>query len=140
MHEFYSRSTSVNLGAAKSVSTEKSNEEETSTENVVVRKIVPKNNNLVLLRTSAAKVINPSSGKCALMYAQHDTASQVTLISERLCNELGLKKKDSNAITILTLAEETTPASGVVEFNLESLTTKEIFTVNDVVVVPDDDR
>ena len=137
MHEFYSRSTSVNLGAAKSVSTEKSNEEETSTENVVVRKIVPKNNNLVLLRTSAAKVINPSSGKCALVYTQHDTASQV---SERLSNKLGLKKKDSNAITILTLAEETTPASGVVEFNLESLTTKEIFTVNDAVVVPDDDR
>ena len=79
--------------------------------------------------------INPSYGRCALVYAQHDNASQVTLISERLSNELGLKKKDSNAITIRTLAEETTLASGVVEFNLGSLTTKEIFTVNDAVVV-----
>ena len=51
--------------------------------------------------------------------------------------------KDNNAITIRTLAEETTPASGLVQFNLESLTTKEIFTVNDAVVVPgfmDDER
>ena len=104
LHEFYSRSTSVNLGATKPVSTEKSNEEKTSTESVVVRKMVPNNNNLVLLRTSAVKVINPSSGKCALVYAQHDTASQVTLILERLSNELGLEMKDSNAITIRTLA------------------------------------
>ena len=136
LHQFYSRSTSVNVGAAKPVRTEKSNEEETNTENVVVRKMVPNNNNLVLLRTSAVKVINPSSGRCALVYAQHDTASQVTLVSERLRNELGLKMEDSNAITIRTLAEETTPASGVVQFNLESLTTKEIFTVNDAVIVP----
>ena len=143
LHEFYSRSTSINLGAAKSVSTKKSNKGETSTENVVVWKMVPNNNNLVLLRTSAVKVINPSSGRCALVYAQHDTASQVTLISEELSNELGLKIKDSNAITIRTLAEETTPASGVVQFNLESLTTKEIFAVNDAIVVPgfmDDER
>ena len=143
LHEFYSRSTSVNLGAAKPVSTEKSNEEETSTENVVVRKMVPNNNNLVLLRTSAVKDVNPSSGRCALMYAQHDAASQVTLISEALSNELGLKMKDSNGITIRTLGEETMPASGVVQFNLEPLTTKEIFTVNDAVVVPgfmDDER
>ena len=51
--------------------------------------------------------------------------------------------KDSNAITIRTIAEETTPASGVVQFNLQSFTTKEIFTVNDAVVVPgfmDDER
>ena len=135
MHEFYSRSTSVNLGAAKPVNIEKSKEEETSTENVV-RKVVPNNKNLVLLRTSAVKVINFSSGRCASVYAQHDTASQVTLISERLSDEFGLKMNNSNAITSRKLAEETTPANGVVQFNLESLTTKEVFTVNDAVVVP----
>ena len=61
------------------------------------------------------------------MYVQQDTAFQVTLISERLSNELGQKMKDSPAITIRTLAEETTPSSGLVQFNLESLTTKEVF-------------
>ena len=64
-------------------------------------------------------------------YAQHDTAFQVTLISERLSNELCLKMKDSPAITIRTLAEENTP-----QFNLESVTTKEVFVIKDVVVVP----
>ena len=117
MHEFYSRSTSVNLGATKPV----------CTENVVVRKMVPNNNNLVVLRTSAVKVISSNSGRCVLVYLQHDTASQVTLISERLSDELDLKMKDSNAITIRTLAEEITPANGVVQFNLESLTTTEIY-------------
>ena len=38
LHEFYSSSTSVNLGAAKPVSTNKCNEEETNTKNLVVRK------------------------------------------------------------------------------------------------------
>ena len=98
--------------------------------------MVPNNNNLVLLCTSVVKVINSSSKRCALVHAQYDAASQVTLTLERLSNELGLKKKDSNAITIHTLEEETTRASGVVQFKLESLTTKEIFTVNDAVVVP----
>ena len=101
------------------------------------------NNNLVLLCTSAVKIINPSSGRFALVYAQHDTVFQVTLISERLSNELGLKLKDSPAITICRLTEESTPASGVVQFNLESLTTKKLFAVKDAVVVPgfiDDER
>ena len=132
MHEFYSRSTSINLGVAKPVSTEKSNEEETSNENHIVRKMVPNNNNLVWHGTSTVKVINPSSGRCALMYAPHDTASQVSLILERFSNKLG-KMKDRPAITICTSAEETTPASGVVQLNLESLTTKEVFAVNDAV-------
>ena len=33
-----------------------------------------------MLRTSAARVINPVIGKSTLPYAQHDTASQATLI------------------------------------------------------------
>ena len=135
MHEFYSRPTSFSLEAAKPVSTNKFNEEETNTENVVLRKMIPNNNNLVLLRTSAVKVINPSSERCALVYAQHDTTFQITLISKRLSNQLGLKMKDSPAITIRTLAEETTPACRVVQFNLESLTTKEVFAVKYAVVI-----
>ena len=81
----------MTLTRSSSITTETSNEQETSTKNVIVRKMVPTNNNLVLLRTSGVKVINPSSGRCALVYAQHDTALQVTLISEWLSNELGLK-------------------------------------------------
>ena len=45
--------------------------------------------NTVLLGTSAVKVINPGTGKATLAHAQHDTASQATLISKSLRNELG---------------------------------------------------
>ena len=72
----------------------------------VVRKLTPKNNN-VLLRTSAVRVINPSSGKSVLAYAQHDSASQATLISERLKNELDLNVDTKSAVTIRTLADQT---------------------------------
>ena len=54
---------------------------------VTVRKLIPATNN-VLLRTSAVRVINPRTGKSTLVYAQNDTASQVTLISKRLKDEL----------------------------------------------------
>ena len=37
-----------------------------------------------MLRISAVRVINPVTGKSTLIYAQHDTASQTTLISNRL--------------------------------------------------------
>ena len=75
--------------------------------------MIPNNNNLVLLCTNLVRVINPSFGRCALVYAQHGTASQVTLISEMFINEFGLKMKDSPGITIRTLAEKTTPFSEV---------------------------
>jgi len=48
-------------------------------------------NNGILLRTSAVRVIIPLTGKSTLAYAQHDMASQATLISERLKNGLGLE-------------------------------------------------
>ena len=40
------------------------------------------NNCVVLLHTSAVKVVNLKTGKLALAYTQHDTASQATVISE----------------------------------------------------------
>ena len=68
-------------------------------EQPIVRKLTPNNNNTVLLRTSAVRVINPSTGRSTLVYVQHDTALQATLISERLKNEFNLavdKKTEYN--------------------------------------------
>ena len=138
LHEFYNKSASVNLGAVKPVNTDKFDEKKINTEDVVRKMMLNNNNNLVLVhtRTNAVKVINLSSRRCAFVYAQHDTASQVTLILERLSNNLDLKMKDSLAIMINMLVEETMPATEVVQFNLESLTTKEVFAIKDAVVVP----
>ena len=86
--DLYKQSNSVNFGAAEvnhsSVLPEADSEpidEISYGEQAVARKLKP-NHDVVLLRTSAVRVINPDTGKSTLAYAQHDTASQATLISE----------------------------------------------------------
>ena len=89
LHESYAQSRCVDVGAENNVSFNVLDNDNITIERnpPVVRKLTPNYNN-VLLRTSAVRVINPCSGKSVLAYAQHDTASQATLISERLKNEL----------------------------------------------------
>ena len=50
---------------------------------------------VVLLRTISVRIINPNSGRSILAYAQLDSASQATLISESLCAELGLEQHNN---------------------------------------------
>ena len=102
----------------------------------MVRKLKP-NHNVVLLRTSAVRVINPDTGKLTLAYAQHSTASQATIISESLKTELGLNTNKDKTITISNLAQQTTPSCGLAHFSIESLTTGETFRVRDALVAPD---
>ena len=92
-------------------------------EQPIVRKLTPNNNNTVLLSTNAMRVINPNTGRFTLVYAQHDTASQATLISEKLKNELNLTVDKKRNITIRTLAQQTTSSGGLTEFTLQSLST-----------------
>ena len=77
----------------------------------------------VLLRTSAVRVINQTTGCSTLAYAQHDTASQATLISISLREELGLEVTTDPFITIRTLADQTASCIGKTDFSLESLVT-----------------
>ena len=101
-----------------------------------MRKLAPKNCATVLLRTCAVRVFHPDTNKCTLAYAQHDTASQATLISEQLKNELGLNVNTNRKIRIRTLAEQTSKSSGCTSFKLQSLATDEVFAVNNALVVP----
>ena len=103
---------------------------------LVARKICP-SNKIVLLRTCAVKVINPRTGRFTLAYAQHDTASQGTIVSKSLMDELGLVASKRSQIHIRTLANEFTPCRGIVNFELESLTTGERFDVENALVVPE---
>ena len=143
LHDLYKQSNSVNVGAAEvnrcRVLPEAGSgpvDETSDGEQAVVRKLKP-NHDVVLLRTSAVRVINPDTGKSTLAYAQHDTASQATLISEGLKTELGLNTNKDKTITISTLAQQTTPSYGLTDFSMESLTTGETFRVRDALVVPD---
>ena len=92
-------------------------------------------NTNVLLRTSAVQVINPRTGNSTLVYAQHDTASQVTLVSERLVNELDLNVNFDHVLNIRTLAEQTTKSAGFTELKLQSRTTNEVFEIKNALVV-----
>ena len=92
-------------------------------------------NTNVLLRTSAVRAINPRTGNSTLVYAQHDTASQVTLVSERLVNELDLNVNSDHVLNIRTLGEQTTKIAGFTELKLQSLTTNEVFEMKNAVVV-----
>ena len=89
-----------------------------------------------MLRTSAVRVINPVTGKSTLAYAQHDTASQATLISDWLKNELDLKTVSDPTVTIKTLSDQTAITEGRTDFSLESLSTGEEFSVKNALVVP----
>ena len=106
------------------------------------RKLNSVDNGVVLLRTSAVRVINPNTGKSTLAYAQHDTASQVTLISDALKTELGLETNSDPNVKIRTLSDETVDCKGRTAFKLESLHTGEKFVIENALVVPkfsDDD-
>ena len=144
LHEFYFQSRSVNDGAAEieksrgPVSERRASEPPNNDDQVLVsRKTIPVKNNNVLLRTSAVRVVNPHTGKSTLVYAQHDTASQATLVSERLINELNLKVDTNHSISIRTLAQQATRSVGLVEFNLQSLSTDETFEIKNALAVPE---
>ena len=140
LHEIYVNSDSVNLGAASAghcptLVTPGAGKKQTDTKQTVVRNLAF-NNNLVMLRTSAVRVVNPVTGKSTLAYAQHDTASQATMISKSLRDEFGLATKMDHAISICTLAEQTMRSGGITNFEIESLFNKEIFAVQNALVVP----
>ena len=77
----------------------------------------------VLLQTSAVRVINQTTGRSTLAYAQHDTASQASLISDSLQKELGLEVTPDPCVNIRTLADQTVSYMGKTDFSLESLVT-----------------
>jgi len=68
----------------------KSNDEDSIKTTRVIRCAGVAAKGAVLLRTSAVRVINQTTGRSTLAYAQHDTASQA-LISDSLKQELGLE-------------------------------------------------
>ena len=116
LHAFYVRSSvgggNGGSGLSKVIDTETS-QSSSDDEQPIVRISTPNTNNTVLLRTSAVRVINRSTGRSTLVYGQHGTASQATLISERLKNELNLAVDKKRNVTIRTLAQQTTSSGGL---------------------------
>ena len=138
LHECYDW---INLGAAdmvdqvsRPIPAPKTNCRES--QDYTCRKLNSVDNGVVLLRTSAIRVINPNTGKSTLAYAQHDTASQVTLISDALKTELGIETNSDPNVKIRSLSDETVDCKGRTAFKLESLHTGEKFVIENALVVP----
>ena len=53
-----------------------------------------------MLRISAERALKAVTGQSILAYAQHDTVSQASLISESVKDELALASKKDHAMTI----------------------------------------
>ena len=116
-------------GLSKVIDTE-TRESSSENEQHMVRKLTLNKNNTVLLCTSAVRVFNPSTGRSTFVYGQHDTASQATIISERLKNELYLAVDKKRNKTIRTLAQQTTSSGGLTElFTLQLLSIDETFQI-----------
>ena len=123
LHELFRRSYSNPLGAADNACridsdlfvADKSGGNERR-EQAISKKLLSGVND-VLLRTSVVRVINPITGMSSLIYAQHDTGSQVTLVSERLKNELDLDVENVSVV-IRTLAKQATRSKGLDNFEL----------------------
>ena len=93
--------------------------------------------NNMLLRASEVRVINPGTGKSTLVYAQHDTASQVALISRRLKDELNIEVESSCGVAIRTQAEQPTNSEGFTEFAIQSLVNNENFAIKNALIIPE---
>ena len=61
---------------------------------------------MILLRTSATKVLNHATDVAAVVYAQHDTGLQVILIWITLKEQLGLEPTPDPLVIIYTLADK----------------------------------
>ena len=81
------------------------------------------------LRTSVVRVINLRTGKSTVVYAQHHTASQVTLISKRLKGKLNFEVDSNRGVAIRTLAKQTANSEGFTEFTIQFLMNNEKFEI-----------
>ena len=87
----------------------------------------------VLHRIVAARIINLQTGKSKLVYCQKDGGSQLTIISNKLVEELNLEPSDQASFRIETMTGTTLTHSDLVRFNLQSLFSNETFALSNVV-------
>ena len=90
----------------------------------------------VLLRSTVVRVINQNNGHSTLAYAQLDTASQATLISDAFREELELEAVSDPSIKIRTLADQTATCLGRTDFSVESLDNGNRYGIEGALVVP----
>ena len=86
-----------------------------------------------LNRIVATRVVNPQTGKSKLVYCQQDGGSQLTIISNKLVEELNLEPYDQASFRIETMTEAMLTHWDLVRFNLQSSFSDETFALSNVV-------
>ena len=99
----------------------------TSEPSVTVRKVGIGSVKAAFSRVTAARIMNPVNGKSSLVYVQHDPGSQVTLVSNKLVQDLGLTAFDNVSFEMQTMTSCKATTADLVKFNVQSLHTGEIF-------------
>ena len=99
----------------------------TSEPSVTVRKVGIGSVKAAFSRVKAARIMNPVNGKSRLVYVQHDPGSQVTLVSNKLVQDLGLTAFDNVSFEMQIMTSCKTTTADLVKFNVQSLHTGEIF-------------
>ena len=99
----------------------------TSEPSVTVRKVGIGSVKAAFSRVTAARIINPVNGKSRLVYVQHDPGSQVTLVSNKLVQDLGLTAFDNVSFEMQTMTSCKATTADLVKFNVQSLHAGEIF-------------
>ena len=99
----------------------------TSEPSVTVRKVGIGSVKAAFSRVTAARIMNPVNGKSRLVYIQHDPGSQVTLVSNKLVQDLGLTAFDNVSFEMQTMTSCKATTADLVKFNVQSLHTGEIF-------------
>ena len=136
--DYYVKPDDETLGAAEAASSAPTGGSGSANDYDVIvnRKIDFVDQRVVLLRTCAVRVRNPDTKKSTLAYAQLDTALQAALISERLCNELGLKRNVNASTAIRTLVIYfTTKCNGHSDFDLTSLADGKTYGIKGALIV-----
>ena len=99
----------------------------TSELSVTVRKVGIGSVKTSFSRVTAARIMNPVNGKSRLVYVQHDPGSQVTLVSNKLVQDLGLTAFDNVSFEMQTMTSCKAITADLVKLNVQSLHTGEIF-------------
>ena len=90
----------------------------------------------VFTRISTVRVINPGTGVSTLAYAQHDSGSEVTLVSASLSDELSLRRGETSVVTLHTVSGSKTSTFSQVFMKVQTLHNGDQFNINKALVMP----
>ena len=90
----------------------------------------------VFTRISAVRVINPGTGVSTFAYAQHDSGSEVTLVSASPADKLSLRRGKTSVVTLHTVSGSTTSTFSQVSMKIQTLHNGDQFNINKALVMP----